>query len=174
MLVEFLKEHQENILSSWIDQVLSTYPTEGANLLKKQKDRFANPIGYRVNNDLANIFDALLTDMDENRLGRALDGICRVRSVQEFSASNAVGFIFILKRIIRETLASKKADFAIQELLEFETKIDKVSLYAFDVYMGCREQVYMIKADEAKRRSEFLIKKLNRHPEDSGDNSEAL
>ena len=39
------------------------------------------------------------------------------------------------------------------ELFEFESKIDQLCLIAFDIYMQCREKVYLIRANETRNRT---------------------
>jgi len=40
-----------------------------------------------------------------------------------------------------------------EELLNFEQRIDKIALMAFDIYMECREKIYEIKIKEFKQRA---------------------
>ena len=42
---------------------------------------------------------------------------------------------------------------AYDELLEFESKVDKAALIAFDLYQECREKVYRIHLNEIKTNS---------------------
>jgi hypothetical protein len=82
-----------------------------------------------------------------------LDDIIHIRSVQDFSPSEAIGFTLGLKGIIRSRLSSflkNKSEF--DELTAFESRIDHLSLLAFDLYVGCREKIYEIKANEVKRK----------------------
>ena len=88
------------------------------------------------------------------------NSIIRIRSIQDFTASQAVAFTFKLKDVIREELAGKMqgrpADAQSrlrEELHAFETRIDELSLLAFDVYMKCREKLYEIRTNEIKKRS---------------------
>ncbi|MBW2228632.1 MAG: hypothetical protein JRG99_15335, partial [Deltaproteobacteria bacterium] len=39
------------------------------------------------------------------------------------------------------------------ELLLFESKIDRLSLIAFNLYVQCREKIYELKANEMKNRT---------------------
>jgi hypothetical protein len=43
----------------------------------------------------------LLGEMDQARVAGALESIVRIRAVQNFSASESVGFVFLLKGILR-------------------------------------------------------------------------
>ncbi len=84
---------------------------------------------------------------------RQLDDVIRIRAVQDYSASEAIGFTLDLKKIIRVRLSDfpeNKKEF--DELAAFETRIDHLSLLAFDLYVACREKTYEIKANEVKRK----------------------
>ena len=91
--------------------------------------------------------------MDYKAIVSFLDPVIRIRAVQDFSPSEVTAFVFFLKNIIRETLkkdpeGQKDTD----GLLQIESKIDKVGLLAFDVYMQCREKLYEIKSTEMRNR----------------------
>jgi len=42
------------------------------------------------------------------------------------------------------------------DLGALDGRIDEVALLAFDLFMRCREQMFTIKADEARRRTSLL------------------
>jgi hypothetical protein len=74
--------------------------------------------------------------------------------VQDFTASQATAFVFKLKEILRKSLADELQDVAcLKELVAFESRIDQLSLLAFDVYMSCREKIYEIAANETRNRT---------------------
>ena len=93
-LKSLLLQKKSPIVKKWCDVVLSTYPQESQKFLRKQKDRFANPVGRTIFEGIDSIFDELLHEANSNKIALFLDDIIRVRAVQEFSASQAVGFIF--------------------------------------------------------------------------------
>jgi hypothetical protein len=67
-----------------------------------------------------------------------------------------VGFTFALKKIIREIAKDEglSGDKSVaEELSAFDMRIDELSLTAFDIYMGCREKLYEIKANEMRDRT---------------------
>src|SRR3990172_1057176 len=96
-LASLLKEHREAILEKWFEQIIATYPEVGSSFLAKQKDRFRNPVGYAITESIGPIYDQVASRMDTDRLREALDGIIRIRSVQEFTPAEAIGFVFQLK-----------------------------------------------------------------------------
>jgi hypothetical protein len=82
--------------------------------------------------------------------------------VQDFTPSKAVNFIFILKKVVREELKKEiRQDQIDDELLSFESKVDDLALFAFNIYMQCRDQLNQLKVDELKRMTFTLLKKAN-------------
>ncbi len=80
--------------------------------------------------------------------------------MQDFSPSQAVAFIFLLKRVIREELESEIPENQLfDELMIIDSRIDDMALLGFDIYMGCREKIYEIRAKEAKNRVSGLLQK---------------
>jgi hypothetical protein len=82
--------------------------------------------------------------------------------VQQFSASQAVGFVFRLKEAVRAELGegARDARFA-SELAELDAQIDRMGLAAFDVFVQYREQAYELRVNEVKRRVSWVIEKMN-------------
>ena len=161
-LEKILSQKRSVILKEWLDKIIKTYPAYSSRFLKKQKDRFANPVGYTLSNDIEILFDELILGkgLDKERVVPALDRIIRIRAIQDFSASEAVAFIFLLKDVIRELLKeeSQGKNFH-KELISFESKIDGLILIAFDVFVKCREKIYEIKANQAKNQVSGLLRR---------------
>jgi hypothetical protein len=155
-----LSDKKEAILKRWLDRIVDSYPAEAAKLLKNNPDPFANPLGQTIAREIEPLFNQLLgEELDEQALRSHLDGIVRIRAVQEFSASEAVAFVFGLKAVVREVLG-ETADR--NELLDLEARIDRMALLAFDVYMGCREKIWELKASELKKRADLLLERVNK------------
>jgi len=150
---KLLEKNRTAIIKKWFDLVITSYPAETATFLNKEKDPFGNPVGKTTIDSLESLFDYLLDKTDEQTLISHLDPIIRIRSVQDFSPSRAVGFIFFLKTIIRNELNNSKSDsFDINELSVIDFKIDGLILLAFDIYAKCKETFYQIKSNEEKNR----------------------
>lgn len=149
-----LSQRKTSIVKKWFASAIETYPSDTAKFLKRQKDPFANPVGRTIYQGLEVLFNELLKEMDHEVILSYLDPIIRIRAIQNFSPSQATSFIFFLKDVIRDNI--KKEDFQAQlysELLLFESKIDELSLIAFNLYMNCREKIYELKANEMKNRT---------------------
>ena len=157
-----LTEKKSTILARWFDAVMETYPTDNTGLFKKQEDRFSNPVGYAFTQGLESILEALLEGKDLAEGLPFLDDIIKVRAVQDFTPSQALDFIFILKKVVRKELKLEiRQDQIDEELLSFECKIDDLALFAFNIYVNCREQLNQLKVDELKRMTFTLLKKAN-------------
>ena len=163
VLERLLPQKRAAILERWFQLILETYPADTSGFLKQEKDRFINPVGYTISQEIETLYDELLQKMNSDKLAACLDNIIRIRAVQDFFPSQTVAFIFLLKKAIREELTSEiKENRVFKELLEFEARIDKLVLLAFDIYMKCREKVFEIRLNEAKAERERVLKLLER------------
>ena len=159
-IATLLSQKKAAILGRWLAMIYESYPPETAIFLRKEKNRFDNPAGYRISEGLEGLYGALIQEMERDQVLTCLDEIIRIRALQNFTPSQALAFIFLLKIVIREELAEeiRKENLA-AELLDLESRIDGLALLGFDVYTKRREKIYEIKADEAKRRVSGLMRK---------------
>jgi hypothetical protein len=167
-LEELLTEKKAAILKKWFDAIIATYPADTSNFLKKLKDRFANPVGHTIAEGIEDIFDSLFGDADKEKVSQFLDDIIRVRAVQDFTASQAISFIFDLRRVISEELQEGKGEVPYEELLALDEKIDALALASFDIFMKCREKLYDIKANELRNMTFRLLQRVNESAEVQG------
>jgi len=153
-LENFLEQKKAAILKKWFDLIIQTYPADTSKFLKNQKDPFNNPVGGTFSRGLEALLDELLKGMDKETLVSFLDPMIRIRAVQDFSPSQAVGFVFFLKTVVREAMRKEiKESLYIDELLQFETKVDTLGMIAFNIYMECREKLYTLRANEVRNRT---------------------
>ena len=161
-LKDLLEAKRSVITKKWFDAIMETYPTDTTGFLKKQKDVFANPVGHVISQGTERILEVLIEGKEFAESLTFLDDIIRVRAVQDFTPSKAMNFIFLLKRVLREEAEEEIRQNQIYgELLRFESKIDDLALFAFDIYAKCREQLNQLKIDELKRMTFTLLKKAN-------------
>lgn len=159
-LEKLLSEKGPAILDKWLKLILESYPADTQRFLKKQKDPFANPIRHTISKEIENIYKELLKGVERERVSPFLDRIIRIRAVQDFSPSQAIAFVFLLKRVIREALDKEIREHQLSDdVLVLESKIDDLGLIAFDVYMGCREKLYSLSAKEARNQVYRLLHK---------------
>jgi hypothetical protein len=146
----------------WLDYALATYAKDAAATFEREKDPFANPVGDCLRKGTQGIFDALLNGQDAGTIRKSLHEMVKVRAVQEFSASQAVGFVFQLKRAVREALGKDAADPALaSDLADFDEHVDRVGLTAFDIFVACRQQVWELRIREVKRQVSWIVEKIN-------------
>ena len=159
---EILKKHKEAIVKKWFQRVLATYPDETAKFIKKTKDPFDNPVGATISQGIAEIFEGLLRDKNFETPNEFLERTIKIRAIQDFTPSQAVAFVYDLKKIIREELKREiEAKGLYPDLLKFESRVDAFALSVFDIYVGCREKVYELRANEVKTRVSNFLKRAN-------------
>ena len=172
-LYSLLSERILRIQKSWFDILSHSYPDQTAKFLVSKTDRFANPVGHVFRKNSEAILDHLLKRSKASVFRPLLEEIVRIRAVQEFTPSQATGFIFLLKTAIRKELKNSLSDPDLFcQLLEFESKIDGLALIAFDCYLECREKVYEIRATELRGRTRKFMERLQYWTDREGEPSD--
>lgn len=162
-LGHFLEGNRAAILERWNHLIVETYPPNTSRFLRRERDRFINPVGYTISQEIGVLFEELLGGMDLERISRSLENIMKIRSVQDFPPSEGVGVILLLKKTIREKLGSEVSDVRVfEEWSALESKIDSMALLAFDIYMKCREKIFEIKVNEVKGETQRILRLLER------------
>jgi len=157
---ELLLQHKPGILREWFGRIADGYPAETASFLKKQQNQFSNPVGHAFAEGTAALFQVLLEDGDLKTVEQPLELMLKIRAVQEVSASEAVGFIYLLKEVVRQELGEAIRQQGLwDELIKVESRIDRLALAAFDMFMASREKIYEIRANAVKRRYSKLTEK---------------
>ncbi len=161
-LLHILRENRTVLAEKWLDAIFRTYPLDTVGFMRRQTDQFANPVRHRTEEAVHEIVDALLKEkkLDTELVQKSIDEMIRVRAVQTFTASRAVGIIYLLKQLVREMVfkdlqSVKQA----KELLQFESKIDVLALIAFDNYCDCREQIHNLRVNEVKNSQASLLRR---------------
>ncbi len=160
-LLKLVSEKKASLTERWLQRLFASYPPQTTIFLKKEKNRFDNPVGQQLSQALARLVDALVRELDREQWLAALDEAISIRALQNFFPSQALAFIFLLKNVIREELSPELKDGQFSaELQELESRIDGVALLGFDVYTQRREKLYEIRVTEVKNRvSGFLRSK---------------
>jgi hypothetical protein len=159
---ELLRANKEAIVQRWFNDILATYPEDSALVFGREQDPFANPVGHSLRVGTHGIVEALLDGTDTAKVRDYLHGIIKIRAVQEFSASEIVGFVFPLKQAIRTVLSRAATDTRFYaEWAELEERIDRMALEAFDVFVECREKIHELRVKEMKRSIPWVVEKMN-------------
>ena len=159
-LAALLEQNRETILAKWFDLISRTYPPATSEFLTKQEDQFRNPVGHAIGQGIGPIYDQVVSAMDTDTIQRALDGIIRIRAVQEFTASEAVGFVFQLHYLLSEfdclenvampmLISGKSRKEAVErstELLEEVGLKDRISHRPEELSGGERQKVQVARA----------------------------
>lgn len=162
MIEQLLEKNRKDLVAAWRRQILATYPEDTARFIRSEPNQFANPVGNVVTQGVEAVFDELLTasvggsltasdEGSDERMLAALDDLIRIRSVQNFRPAEAVGIVFLLKKVVREKLGKEiGANDLYREQLLFEDRVDRMALLAFETYMRCREDLFAIKTRALK------------------------
>lgn len=158
-LTDLLREHREAILDRWFDLVVKTYPGLSSVFLHK-KHRWGNPVGTNIEGAIAGLYDELLKDEAGEDLAPLLDKVVRIRSVQEYSPSEAVAILIFIKHVVRERFSEQinAGDIPVAEVLTFESKVDSMMLVAFDIYTKCRNQLFELRLEDYKRHFSGVLR----------------
>jgi len=153
-LVSLITKHRTAIISKWFDSAIHAYAADTAAFLKSQKDPFANPVGSHTQKSVEALFDQLVGGMEPGAITASLDPVMHIRAVQTLSPAQATAFIFALKKILHDMFDQPLPDAGLmRQFQEIESRIDRLGLAAFDVYMACREKIYELKANETRNRT---------------------
>ena len=144
-LKQILKKKKTSFVKKWFRSTIDTYPAQSAKILGKDSNRFDNPVGAATHEAIEDVFDLILEDFNQEMLEKALDPVIRIRAVQAFSASEAVSFVFTLKKIGENIIDASL-------IREFDKLVDKIALASFNKLMKCKEEIFLLKAVESKRR----------------------
>ncbi len=140
-----IKKNLGQLLQSWFRATIDTYPPESARILGKDANRFDNPVGAVTRESLEDVLNLITGEFDRDSLEKALDPVIRIRAVQAFDAADAVSFVFALKKIGEKFIDPTDAK-------KFDAVVDEIALAAFNKLMKCKQEIFLLKATESKRR----------------------
>jgi hypothetical protein len=162
-LAGLLLKNRDVILEKWVDAALEVYPAESAEIFGRQSDQFKNPVGFSIKSGLEETIDILM-DNDRNiTLPDEFKKAIRIRSVQDLLPSQAVDFVYRLKKIIVEIIGEDIKRNSLQgELIEFIGRLDSFILIVFDYYSRCRDDLSELKIKQAKIGHIKVIDRINR------------
>lgn len=162
---ELLETRRADILAKWQETVFAGYPADSSGFLTKQNDQFANPVGVHIKEGLDRTVRVMLAPKDqaaETEAMRFLDEILHIRAVQDFSAAQALRFIFDLKDVIRTVLQKDLKKFTEEtDWHALDRRIDALALIGFEIYSRCREKIFDIRVNEVKNLSYKAMQRAN-------------
>lgn len=132
------------ILHQWLASVMAAYSAENQCFLSGEQDRFRNPVGHLMRENLALLLGELFGAMDVDKARGAIAAIVRVRTVQDLDEAQVVGFFDPLRLIVAAMVPA--ADSA-----GLNGKIDLLSLLAGEEFARCRTYLANIRQNERRR-----------------------
>ena len=158
MLRELLRRRRAEIAERWFEDALSVYPPRTVDVWRRERDRFANPVGHALREGTRTLLDALLDVADPAAVRAGLGEVLKIRAIQEMAPGTAVAFVFRLKAVLRTELGATLDDAAVRrELTELEARIDQAALAAFDLYVENRERLVELRIAELKRNIPWAV-----------------
>lgn len=158
-----LRQKKASILHRWFTLTMDGYPPGGGAFFGKETNSFANPVGSTLLGGMKILLTSLLDGTDCGKLSETLESMVKIRAVQDFSPSQALAFIFLLKKAVRRELDDEIQNALISpgELLAFESRIDDMGLLSFNIYMKCREKIYELRTNQVKNMMFTLFKRAD-------------
>jgi len=155
---DLLSKKRQSIINKSFELTIATYPEESQTFLKEKSRQFTNPVGYTIHQAIEQIIDKIISNEPIENFILPMEEIIRIRAVQDFTPSQAVGFIFLIKKAIQDEL---EKEFESSEVLDFISRLDSLALVAFDIFMKYREKIYDLKSKELIDRTWWILKKYN-------------
>ncbi len=121
-------------------------------------------MGVTLSEGMEALYEGLLQGVEADQLSSPLGKILQIRSVQDFSPSQAVVIVSLLKKALQEEMKGNKIEMngMIEEWFDLESRIDQLSLMAFDIYTTYRERIHEIRLKEVKEQRDRAFQLLER------------
>lgn len=155
---DLLSKKRDSIINKSFELTISTYPENTQIFFKEKNRQFTNPVGYTIYKGIEQIIDNLISDKPIESFISPVEEIIKIRALQDFTPSQAVGFVFLIKKAIYDELVK---DSNTDQLMDILAQIDSLSMIAFDIFMKYKERIYDLKAKELIDRTWWLLKKYN-------------
>ncbi len=149
-----LADRRKEILRKWEEVVLDRYEAESVRIFKNQKDPFANPLGHKTSAGLEELYEVVCDESDVEIETPALGQLIKLMAVQNIAPSQALGFVFSLKVIVRK-VAGKK-EISSREWESLDARVDRAALALFDIYNACREQLHRVRFNDLQKQRNAL------------------
>ena len=136
---KIFREQRAVIVEGWINAGLFDLSPSNDWLLRTKND-LTNPVGDATMKPPASLVTIAGEHVTPQKIKHALDRFVRLRAVQQYTPSQGLGVFFLMKPLLREhilPLCREKEDLA--EYLDAESRLDSVTLLAFDLYSAARE-----------------------------------
>ena len=140
---------------------MESFPKQSRYLIANDADRFANPMGFTLNDGIKEILSALVGEKTLDEIEPALGQLIKLRAIQDNREGNQLSFLYALKKIVRtQCKAYSKGFTAVRELLELEDRIDLIILRAQEIYVLSREKILELQVNEIKNKT-YSLRRLS-------------
>lgn len=161
-LIDAMAARSDELAHKWAELILGTYPEQTQVVWRKNRDQFTNPVGNAILSATSELIPLLLAWDDAEAVARSLAQIVKIRAVQDFTPGQALSFVFLFKKLLRQEFSEKlAASGGLAELLAFETRVDNLAIIAFDLYVAARDQVAQMRVEEVKRAHVNIVRRAN-------------
>ena len=139
--IDVFRKHKSEMVRLWTDSVFDTYPFETTGFLRTKDDPFGNPVANMTKEAAGAVYDAVTGESVEvAKTRKAMDRFIKLRAVQKFSPSQSLAVFSLMKPLLRQhVMPELMAQDDLAAYLETESRIDSLTLLAFDMYMEDRE-----------------------------------
>ena len=154
------REHKSEIVRLWAEEVFNTYPFETTGFLRTREDPFSNPVANMTKEAADALYDAMSGEhVDPAQTKHALERFIKLRAVQKFAPSQGLGVFFLMKPILREHLLPKFMALGdVAPYMEAESRLDSLTLLAFDMYTEAREVLANLRITEIRTQHAQLAR----------------
>jgi hypothetical protein len=134
----------DSIVDAWFLKSIEIYSPAVRDTLIRTTDRFRNPMAFNLRQSLKTLVNQVAGQMNPEAVNKALDGIVRLRAVQECSQSEAVSFVARLEEVIREQHAETLFP-------NLKQHIGQLTERALLQYNSCREEILRVRYRSEQR-----------------------
>lgn len=157
-LKTLLTDKEAEILKNWEKAVLGRYEEDTVRIFMGQKDQFANPVGHKTTAGLKELYRVICDESDQEIETPALGQLIKLMAVQQIPPSQALGFVFTLKEIVRKAAGSKQI--SDQEWESFDGRVENAALALFDIYHASREQLHQVHFNDFTKKRNALTSEV--------------
>jgi hypothetical protein len=163
-LVERMQEQRVAILRRWLQEVLECFPQPARAFIAGGEDRFSNPLGFTLSAGVEEIFSFVAGEKPLGEIAPALERLVKMRAIQQTRASEPLGFLFGLKRIVRDVCeVDTRADLGLEQWLALEERIDAVVRASLATYVRARETILELQVNEIRNQT-YMLRRLAGDP----------
>ena len=150
-LGKLIQENRKEILELWLERALSFF---------SERMERTTPIGEVLYVGLGAMLDGI--EENDEAFTAALNDVTRIFAVQNFPPSRSMSLFFELADLLRvfATRVTSKKNMTEAEWNACRTRMEEITLQAFDCYMANREKIYQLKVDESSRRVFMALRRV--------------